>query len=152
WGDSSTSAGTISVSGGVFTVKGDHTYAATGSYTVTTGVTHEALTSSTTSTATVTNTVYVNAAYTGSNFGDSEGSNGGTLLTFGVNAFATVQDGVNAIHSGGTVQVAAGTYAENVTINKALSLIGPNAGIAGSGVRGAEAVVQTHGNNSAVIT
>ncbi len=39
WGDSSTSAGTISGSGGSFLVYGTHTYAEEGSYTVTTTVT-----------------------------------------------------------------------------------------------------------------
>ena len=34
WGDGSTSAGTISASGGVYAVQGDHTYIETGNYTV----------------------------------------------------------------------------------------------------------------------
>src|SRR5439155_1023412 len=36
WGDGSSSAGTITVSGGVFTVKGSHTYAEEGTRTITT--------------------------------------------------------------------------------------------------------------------
>ena len=38
WGDGSTSAGTITLSGGTYTVKGSHTYSANGSHTVTTTV------------------------------------------------------------------------------------------------------------------
>jgi uncharacterized repeat protein (TIGR01451 family) len=38
WGDGSTSAGTITLSGTTYTVKGSHTYSANGSYTVTTTV------------------------------------------------------------------------------------------------------------------
>lgn len=40
----------------------------------------------------------------------------------------TVQRGINAVVTGGTVNVAAGTYAENVTIDKALSLDGAGMG------------------------
>jgi hypothetical protein len=40
-----------------------------------------------------------------------------------------IQEGVNTVTAGGTVHVAAGTYAENVTINKALSLLGAQAGV-----------------------
>src|SRR5207249_4732937 len=39
WGDSSTSAGTITLSGTTYTVKGSHTYAQNGSHTVSTTVT-----------------------------------------------------------------------------------------------------------------
>src|SRR5262249_30596907 len=39
-----------------------------------------------------------------------------------------IQEGVNTVNAGGTVHVAAGTYAENVTIAKALSLLGAQAG------------------------
>ncbi|MDA8346585.1 MAG: S-layer homology domain-containing protein [Thermaerobacter sp.] len=42
----------------------------------------------------------------------------------GYNAFPTIQGGLDAVASGGTVDVAAGTYAEQLTINKALTLTG----------------------------
>ncbi|MCB0116864.1 MAG: DUF1565 domain-containing protein, partial [Caldilineaceae bacterium] len=43
--------------------------------------------------------------------------------------FATIQKGVTEVASGGTVHVNAGTYAENVTINKALTLNGAQANV-----------------------
>ncbi|MFM7718090.1 MAG: Ig-like domain repeat protein, partial [Actinomycetota bacterium] len=42
--------------------------------------------------------------------------------------FKTIQKGVNAVTAGGTVNVAAGTYSEDVTIAKALTLSGAKAG------------------------
>ena len=41
----------------------------------------------------------------------------------------TIQKGVDKVTAGGTVHVAAGTYPENVTINKVLSLKGAQAGV-----------------------
>ncbi|MGA9115811.1 MAG: T9SS type A sorting domain-containing protein [Bacteroidota bacterium] len=61
---------------------------------------------------------------------------------WGVTKFATIQGGVNAVDIGGTVNVAAGSYTENVVIAKALSLLGPNAAInPNMGSRVPEAVV-----------
>ena len=60
----------------------------------------------------------------------------------GFNAFKTIQAGINAVASGGTVNVAAGTYTEDVNVNKPLSLIGPNANInPNTGSRVPEAIV-----------
>src|SRR5207237_32044 len=62
-------------------------------------------------------------------------------------------DGIDvAAASGATVTVGAGTYAENVTINKGLNLLGPNAGIAYSGTRGAEAFVHPASGTAINIT
>jgi serralysin len=55
--------------------------------------------------------------------------------------FDTIQAAVDASHDGDTILVAAGTYAELVTVDTDVTIKGPNAGIASNGVRGAEAVV-----------
>ncbi|MFL6256240.1 MAG: hypothetical protein ACJ74T_14620, partial [Pyrinomonadaceae bacterium] len=56
--------------------------------------------------------------------------------------FTTIQAAINAAAPGDTIQVAAATYAEQVNVNKALTLLGPNANInPNTGTRGAEAVI-----------
>jgi len=47
---------------------------------------------------------------------------------FGFNAFTTIQEGINAV-VGSTVYVAAGTYNEDVTIDKSLTLNGAQVGV-----------------------
>ena len=47
-----------------------------------------------------------------------------TVSSVTVNAGASVQDAVNAVSSGGTVNISAGTYAENVTVSKAITIAG----------------------------
>ena len=55
---------------------------------------------------------------------------------------AQIQDGINVSASGATVSVGAGTYNEPaVTIDRALSLVGPNSGNPGAGMRVAEATL-----------
>jgi len=55
---------------------------------------------------------------------------------------SSIQRGVDVADSGDTVNVEAGTYAENVLVNKSLSLLGPNAGIdPNTGARVAEAII-----------
>jgi len=49
-------------------------------------------------------------------------ANGGHIWNF--DAFDNIQDGVDKVLSGGTVHVLAGTYMENVTVNKPISLLG----------------------------
>jgi len=56
--------------------------------------------------------------------------------------FNTIQAAVNAANPGDTINVYAGTYVEQINVNKALTLLGPNAGInPNTGSRVAEAVI-----------
>ncbi len=69
--------------------------------------------------------VYVNDTFTGVN--GSNVTDGFGQHTLGVDAFATIQAAVNAVALNGTVEVDAGTYAENVTINRSMTLLGAQA-------------------------
>lgn len=64
---------------------------------------------------------------------------GGPATSFGFDAFATIQEGIDAV-SGSTVNVAAGIYAEMVVIDKQLTLQG-----AGSASTIIDATGETHG-------
>src|SRR5438132_5832940 len=81
WGDLSTSAGSITLSGGVFTVKGSHTYAEEGTKTITVTLSHDAAgSSSASSTATIADPAVV---VTGVAVSASEGSSfSGSVATF----------------------------------------------------------------------
>jgi hypothetical protein len=96
------------------------------------------------------NVVYVDDDFTGAIGSDPDGPGGATAI--GYDAFKTIQEGIDAVAAGGTVHVAAGTYKENPNVNKAVTLLGANAGVAGSAVRAAEADVITNGNQTAVFT
>ena len=50
-------------------------------------------------------------------------------LIFGFNAFSSIQDGINAVNSGGTVNVEAGMYIEAITVNKSVTLLGAQSGV-----------------------
>lgn len=63
----------------------------------------------------VPSTVYVDDNYTA----DSSGGH-----FFNYDAFSTIQEGINAVSSGGTVNIAAGTYDGAVTIGKNLTITG----------------------------
>jgi len=84
------------------------------------------------------------------------GSSNGDIVEghiFGQDAFATIQQAVTGTDSGGTIHVAAGTYPEQVYINKALTLLGPNAGISpNTGSRSAEAVIAPTGSGTVGVT
>lgn len=67
---------------------------------------------------------------------------GGSYYYAGLNAFSKIQDGVNAVSSGGVVSISPGTYTENITLNQPISLSGPNAGVnPNTGTRSSEAVI-----------
>ncbi|MFA5925545.1 MAG: hypothetical protein WC831_01305 [Parcubacteria group bacterium] len=51
-------------------------------------------------------------------------SDGDSYLYYGIDAFSTVQDAINCVSSGDTVNVAAGTYNESVLIEETLTLNG----------------------------
>ena len=77
-------------------------------------------------------TIYINAV-TGSN------SNVGSLA----DPLQTIQAGVNLAAAGDTLEVAAGTYAENITINKSLTMLGANAGVdPNTGTRRPETIIE----------
>ena len=71
--------------------------------------------------------VYVNAAWAGDAQDTSVTDSFGTHF-FGIDAFATISDGVSFVAPSGTVHVDAGTYAENVDVNKPVTLLGAQAG------------------------
>lgn len=68
-------------------------------------------------------TVYVNAAWA-STPALTDPDESGPAIAMGYDAFATIQEGVDAVAEGGTVNVAAGTYEENLAIEKPLNLQG----------------------------
>jgi VCBS repeat-containing protein len=59
-----------------------------------------------------------------------------------VGTFGTIQAAINAAGSDYTVRAAAGSFDESLTVDKAITLEGANAGIAGSAARGEETVVK----------
>jgi parallel beta-helix repeat protein len=98
-------------------------------FTVTLGTPTAPVISGSPSSATVTindndvNIVYVNDDWVGTTPGtDPDG--GGPATNFGLDAFATVQGGVNGVAIGGTVIVYDGNYIEQVVISKNLTMDG----------------------------
>jgi uncharacterized repeat protein (TIGR01451 family) len=77
---------------------------------------------------------FVDDDFAGAGYGDAFTFNhndpavDGQTVYFGIDAFATIGDGIAAVEAGGTVYVASGTYAESVTVAKPLSLIGNGSG------------------------
>jgi parallel beta-helix repeat protein len=74
-------------------------------------------------------TVYVNDDFANPTLGeDPDGT--GPAQSFGFDSFATIQDGVNGVATGGTVNVLAGTYAGGVTVDKSVTIQQSGAGTA----------------------
>ncbi len=76
--------------------------------------------------------------------GETAPNSAGATFIIGVDAFTTIQGGINAVVANGTVYVLAGTYTESVVINKAISLLGANnaADPTNGGTRGTESIIQ----------
>ncbi len=62
----------------------------------------------------------------------------------------SIQRAVDAASANNTIHVEAGTYAENVTVSKAITLQGPNAGTNGCDTRAAEALIAPASGNPPV--
>ena len=77
------------------------------------------------------NTVVVSAALTGENGSTAEVAVGDKTysVVIGTTGFAKLQAALDAVPTGGTVMLAAGTYSEGVTIKKDVTILGPKAGI-----------------------
>ncbi|HYG47042.1 MAG TPA: M10 family metallopeptidase C-terminal domain-containing protein [Allosphingosinicella sp.] len=65
----------------------------------------------------------------------------GMVRLVGNGGYASIQAAIDASSDGDTIYVASGSYAENVNVNKDVTILGPNQGIAGTGARGAEAII-----------
>jgi hypothetical protein len=71
-------------------------------------------------------TVYVDDDFASLSGGDDPPGPGTAI---GCDAFATIQAGIDAVAAGGTVEVAAGTYVENVVVDKTVALTGAGQGL-----------------------
>ena len=77
--------------------------------------------------------VYVNASYASDPLGTVVTWTDGSTHTVGYDAFGTIQAGVNAVAYRGTVNIAAGTYTEHITITQSVTLAG--AGLDATSIR-----------------
>ncbi len=62
-----------------------------------------------------------------------------------------VEEGISLVDASGTVTVNAGTYPESLTISKSLTLNGANQGVAGSGTRTAESIIEPSSTSVGII-
>ncbi len=58
-----------------------------------------------------------------------------------VTGHLTIQDAIDNADPGNTIEVNSGTYAEDLTIDKSISLLGPNVGVGACGTRADEAII-----------
>ena len=68
--------------------------------------------------------VYVFSGYASDAPGTAVTWSDGSTHYVGFDAFGTIQAGINAVAAGGTVNVASGTYTEQLTIDQSLSVVG----------------------------
>jgi|GEM_PF-5748335 len=70
----------------------------------------------------------------------------GLATNFGYDAFATIQEAIDAVADGGTIHIAAGTYSGLISLNKSVNLLGANAGIDPNAIgRAAESIINHDG-------
>jgi hypothetical protein len=82
-------------------------------------------------------TIFTASVQAATSYVDKAGSCGGNTP-----CYTTIQAAIDASSSGDTIMVYAGTYAEEINIDKALTLLGPNAAVnPNMGTRVAEAVI-----------
>ena len=75
-------------------------------------------------TAAAPTSVYVDGSYAGDPLWTPITLAGGTVIVIGYDAFGTIQAGIDAVAAGGTVNIAAGTYTEQLTISQSVTLAG----------------------------
>ncbi len=57
-----------------------------------------------------------------------DGAEGGQFLLVGNGGYATIQEAINAASDGDTILIAPGTWSENLTVDKAVTLVGSGSG------------------------
>ena len=65
--------------------------------------------------------------------------------------YASAQDAINHAAAGDTILLAQGTYNENLTTDKALTVLGANHGVAGTAGRGAESIINWSTGNAVTV-
>ena len=76
----------------------------------------------------------------------------GPATNFGCDSFATIQDGINGVATSGQVIVAAGTYVENPSVTRAMTIKGAQFGVDARNRVASESIVRTNGSQSAVFS
>jgi hypothetical protein len=76
-----------------------------------------------------------------------DGAGTANILLVGNDGYATIQDAIDAASDGDTILVAPGTYNDSITIDKSITLLGAQAGTAGTGSAraGGESVIDGGG-------
>ncbi|MBI3467547.1 MAG: hypothetical protein HY000_31440, partial [Planctomycetes bacterium] len=75
-------------------------------------------------------TVYVDDDWVGTPLHADPDGPGGPATDFGVDAFATIQEGINGVDTGGAVNVNEGTYPEDITFDEnGVTLLGSGPGV-----------------------
>lgn len=64
-----------------------------------------------------------------------------TFLLVGYGGYATIQAAIDAAAAGDTIVLAAGTFNENLIVNKAVTIVGNNVGNSGNAIRNDESVL-----------